>query len=38
MSINMVLNVVHHEDLGKIEDGQINKIHMDGFNGISDSG
>ena len=38
VSINMVLNVVYHQDFGRMKDGSINKIHMDGFNGISDIG
>ena len=30
----MVLNVAHHYDFGKIKDGLMESIHMDGFNGI----
>ena len=36
--ISMVLNVEHHKDSGKIMDGLILQILMDGFSGISDTG
>ena len=36
VSINMVLNVVQLYDFGKIRDGLMRLILMDGFNGISD--
>ena len=36
VSTNMVLNVVHHEDFGRIKDGLIKLILIFGFNGILD--
>ena len=36
--INMVLNVEHHKDSGKIMDGLNLKILMVGFSGILDTG
>ena len=36
--MNMVLNVEHHVDFGKIMDGLILQIVMVGFSGILDTG
>ena len=38
VNVNMVLNVKHHEDFGKIMDRLILEILMVGFNGILDIG
>ena len=36
MLINIKQNAIHLYDFGKIKDGFVNKILMDGFNGVVD--